>query len=220
MGSMPTYHVSKGSEFGYLSKLFGPPATNFMPAYDAALARLTAPAANAATSMKSAANQRKNDPNAPALSTTDVSHFEKHWLGSPPDAWWPAQPVADVLRAGMREAIEHAKARRLPMEVLWVCALDQTFEVYFSESPNQVTVIIFTPRPREHVTQASTGFPAEVLDRPEDIWVVKQKEQSDGAAYQALGGATSVVSPAEVVDHVTGTVGAKSPIIKQRLFHT
>ena len=218
---MPTYHVNKGSEFGYLSKLFGPPAANFMAAYDAALAQLDDSGGDAATKVKAAADKRKNDPTAPALSTNKLSHFEKHWLGSPPDGWWHTHPVADVLRAGMREAIKHARDRALPMEVLWVCARDNDFHVYYSESPNQVTVIIFTPPPKEHANVASPGFAAELLDEPEDIWVVKKQDQFDGAAYQSLGGAASVITPAHQVATVTsGTVGIGDPIIQQRLFHT
>lgn len=220
MGSMPTYHVSKGSEFGYLSKLFGPPASNFMPAYDAALQRLSAPAPDATTAMKSAASSRRSNPAAPALSANDLSHFEKHWLGPPPDGWWAHRhPVADVLRAGMREAIKHAKARSLPMEVLWVCAMDDEFQVYYSESPNQVTVLIFTPPPKEHVNEGGAGFAPEVLSQPEDIWVVTKQGRYDGPAYQALGDKNSVVTPAAPVDSVTSGVGKGDPIIQQRLFH-
>jgi hypothetical protein len=223
VGNMPTYHVTKGSEFGYLSKLFGPPAANFMPAYDAALAQLDA-AGDAASTVQAAANKRRTHPSDPALSTNNVSHFEKHWLAPAPDGWWTHKhPVADVLRAGMREAIKHARARSLPMEVLWVCAKDDDFQVYYSESPTQVTVIIFTPPAREHVIVPSPGFTPQWLDEPENIWVVKLNEPLyDGAAYQALGGPASVVSPAQPVATVTsGPAGSTGdPIIQQRLYHT
>ena len=219
MGNMPTYHVTKGSEFGYLNKLFGPP--NFMAAYAAALAQLDA-GADAATSVTTAANNRRNNAGDPHLSSNNVNHFVQHWLAPTPVGWWTNQhPVPEVLRAGMREAIKHAQAQNLPMEVLWVCAKDDDFHVYYSESPNQVTVLIFTPPPREHVYVPTPGFPAQLLDQAEDIWVVKHMDQYDGAAYQVLG-AAGVVTPPQQVDVVTSGpppfIGDQ--IIKQRLFHT
>jgi hypothetical protein len=215
MGSMPTYHVSKGLEFGYLSALFGPPQANFMAAYDAALAALSTPVPDARTNLKAAARARQTAATAPALRSTDVSHFEEHWLGGAPNGWWPTQAVGETLRGGFREAIEHAKARALPMEVLWVCARDNDFHLYFSESPNQVTVLIFTPPPKEHVSVASPGFVPQPLDHPEDIWVVKREDRFDGAAYQALGSPGVITAP-ETVDELNGG----SRVIKQRLFHT
>ena len=50
---------------------------------------------------------------------------------------------------------------------------------------------------------------------------MKQEDEWDGAAYQALGGPDSVVSPAEQVATVTTEgAGIGAPIIKQRLYHT
>ena len=110
------------------------------------------------------------------------------------------------------------------MEVVWVCAQDDAFHVYYTESPNQVTVLVFTPIPDTgHVTGQSRDpeFEDEPLVEPEDIWVVKQEDEWDGAAYQSLGGPDSVVSPAEQVATVTTEgAGIGAPIIKQRLYHT
>jgi hypothetical protein len=64
------------------------------------------------------------------------------------------------------------------MEVLWVCAQDPDFHVYYCEGPRQVTVLVFTPRPRGH-----TDLP---LNHSESIWVVKVREPSDDQ-YPRLG---------------------------------
>ena len=216
MGSMPTYHVSKGSEFKYLeAELFGNSA--FMETYDLALAALADPDSTA--TLIAAANSR-HEGNPDDVSTSDLKHFTKHWLSG----WWSHLAVADTLRAGFVEAITHAQAAGKPMEVLWVCAQDDAFHFYYSESPNQVTVLVFTPAPDSgHVTGGSGDpeFDVELLVEPEDIWVVKQQDEWDGDVYQALGGPTSVVSPAEQVATVTTAgAGIGAPIIKQRLYHT
>ncbi len=216
MGSMPTYHVSKGSEFKYLeTELFG--NSTFMETYDLALGALANPES---TETLTAAANRRHEENPEDVSTSDLKHFTKHWLSG----WWSHLAVADTLRAGFIEAITHARTVEKPMEVLWVCAQDDAFHIYYSESPNQVTVLVFTPAPDTgHVIGGSQDpeFDDEPLIEPEDIWVVKQEDEWDGAAYQALGGSNSVVSPAEQVATVTtAEAGIGEPIIKQRLFHT
>ena len=216
MGSMPTYHVSKGSEFKYLeAELFGNSA--FMETYALALEALADP--ESTTTLTVAARNRHAE-NPDDVSTTDLKHFTKHWLSG----WWTHLAVADTLRAGFIEAITHAQRAEKPMEVIWVCAQDDAFHLYYTESPNQVTVLVFTPIPDTgHVTAASgdPDFDDELLVEPEDIWVVKQEDEYDGAAYQALGGPNSVVSPPEKVATVTTeAAGIGEPIIKQRLYHT
>jgi hypothetical protein len=212
---MPTYHVSKGSEFKYLEKMFHGPS--FMEKYDAALEALADPDS---TSTLIAAANRRHEENPEDLSMNDLNHFTKHWL----DEWWTQLAVADTLRAGMIEAIKHAQAVEKPMEVLWVCASDAVFHLYYSESPSQVTVLVFTALPPTgHVTErdASEEFPDVLLVEPEDIWVVKKGDEYDGDSYRALGGTDTVVSPVEQVASVT-TEAAESgaSIIKQRLYHT
>ncbi len=216
MGSMPTYNVSKGSEFKFLeTKLFG--NSSFMETYDLALAALADPDSTK-TLTEAAKNRQEQNPDD--VSKGDLKHFRKHWLSR----WWSHLAVADTLRAGFIEAITHARAVGKPMEVLWVCAQDDVFHVYYSESPNQVTVLVFTPIPDTgHVTGKSRDreFEDEPLVEPEDIWVVKQEDEWDGDAYQALGGPESVVSRAErVADVTTKGAGVGAPIIKQRLYHT
>ena len=145
MGSLSTYHVSKGSEFKYLeTELFGNSA--FMENYDLALAALADPDSTE-TLIAAAKDQHQQYPDD--VSKGDLKHFRKHWLSS----WWSHLAVADTLRAGFIEAITHARAAGKPMEVLWVCAQDDAFHVYYTESPNQVTVLVFTPTPDTgHVT--------------------------------------------------------------------
>ena len=216
MGSMPTYHVSKGSEFKYLERMFSCP--EFMDHYKLALDALED--ADSAATLENAANKR-HEKSPEDVSTNDVNHFAKHWLTE----WWAHHAVADTLRAGFVEAMRHARSVEKPMEVMWVCAKDDDFHVYYSESPNQVTVLVFTPFPDSgHVTQAETTkeFPDVLLVEPEDIWVVKQEDEYDGGAYLALGGPDSVVSPHEEVAAVTSAsaTAGTGTIIKQRLYHT
>ena len=216
MGSLSTYHVSKGSEFKYLeTELFGDSA--FMENYDLALAALADPDSTE-TLIAAAKDQHQQYPDD--VSKGGLRHFRKHWLSS----WWSHLAVADTLRAGFIEAITHARAAGKPMEVVWICAQDDAFHVYYTESPNQVTVLVFTPIPdTDDVTGEGRDreFDDEPLVEPEDIWVVKQEDESDGAAYQALGGPDSVVSLAEQVATVTTEgAGIGAPIIKQRLYHT
>ena len=117
MGSMPTYHVSKGSEFKFLeTELFGNSA--FMETYDLALAALADPASTA--TLTAAANYR-HEANPDEVSKGHLKHFRKHWLS----AWWSRLAVADTLRAGSIEAITHAPGPvEKPIEVLSVCAQD------------------------------------------------------------------------------------------------
>ena len=197
MPSMPTYHVNKGSQFGFLDATLG--GANFDAEYGVALGSLQGadPAAvlNAAASAHIAPNR---------LTQNDFNHFVQDWLGG--GGWWPQNAVPATLRAGFTKAIEHAKARQLPMEVLWICAQDPDFHVYYCEGPRQVTVLIFTPRPRGH-----TDLP---LNHSESIWVVKLREPSDNQ-YPGLG--TGIPAPQVVA---TIQIGATNrDIIQQQLFY-
>jgi len=193
MPSMPTYHVSKGTQFGYLESQFDD--ANFPTEYPAALGRLQdSVAAAAATHIPPG-----------QLSQSDVNHFADDWLGN----WWPQLAVPDTLRAGFIEAITHAQSVQKPMEVLWICALDQAFHVYYCEGPRQVTVIVFTPPPARHTT--------DQLDKAEKIWVVKLGDQFD-TQYPSKG--PNIPAPVTVAQVTTGSPGMVGrPIIKQQLFH-
>ena len=71
MGSMPTYHVSKGSEFKYLeTELFG--TSTFMETYDLALGALANPES---TETLTAAANRRHEENPEDVSTSDLKHF-------------------------------------------------------------------------------------------------------------------------------------------------
>lgn len=191
MPSMPTYHVSKGTQFGYLETQFG--GADFENQYTAALNRLQGAVATAAAG------------HVPTqLSQSDLEHFTSHWLGD----WWPTLAVPDTLRAGFIQAITHAKSVHLPMEVLWICAKDQAFHVYYCEGPHQVTVLLFTPPPAQHTTLP--------LNKAEKIWVVKLRDEFDDQypAKDPAGG----IPPAEKVADVAGPPPGRT-IIKQRLFH-
>jgi hypothetical protein len=192
---MPTYHVSKGSQFGYLETQFD--ESHYPNEYPAALARLQDSVATAAAAHVAPGQ----------LSQSDVAHFTNDWLG----AWWPNLAVPDTLRAGFIEAITHAQTARKPMEVLWICALDQDFHVYYCEGRRQVTVLLFTPPPARHTT--------DPLNKAENIWVVKLGERSDDD-YPNKDPAGGIPVPVKVAQVTTGPPGMLGrPIIKQRLFH-
>jgi len=197
MPSMPTYHINKGSQFGFLDATLG--GANFLAECTAALTRLqgTDPAAilNAAANARIAPDRLTQD---------DFNHFVQDWLGG--NAWWPQKAVPDTLRAGFVQAITHAQACQKPIEVLWVCA-ENDFHVYYCEGPRQVTVIIFTPHPRGHTTLP--------LNHSESIWVVKLRDQFDNQ-YQNLG--NSIPDP-QVVATVQSGPTAGQDIIQQQLFY-
>jgi hypothetical protein len=199
MPSMPTYHVNKGSQFGFLDATLG--GANFLTEYNAALTRLQgadpAPVLNAAASARIAPNR---------LTQNDFHHFAQDWLGG---GWWPQEAVPDTLRAGFTQAIQHARAAQKPMEVLWVCAADPDFHVYYCEGPRQVTVLVFTPPPREHT---HTNLP---LNHSESIWVVKLRDRDDNR-YPNLG---SGIPAPQVVATVQSGPKTGEDIIQQQLFY-
>jgi hypothetical protein len=198
MPSMPTYHINKGSQFGFLDATLG--GANFLTEYDAALTRLQG--ADPATVLNAAANARVG-PNR--LTQDDFNHFVSDWLGG--TSWWPQNAVPDTLRAGFVQAITYAKAAQKPMEVFWVCSVDPDFHVYYCEGPRQVTVLIYTPRPRRH-----TNLP---LTHSESIWVVKLSDPFD-SQYQSLG--TGIPAPQPVATVQSGPEQGQ-PIIQQQLFY-
>jgi hypothetical protein len=168
MPSMPIYRAGKGSQFGLLDRQFGGDKSKYMAAYDKALAAINQPLGDLA-----------NDHSPADLTPQDVKHFRDHWLADQDD-WWPeGLHVEEVLRAGYAEAIRRARTLELPIESLWICADEKVdkdvppaFHVYIVEGPRQVTVIVYTPKPKEHV-------PASDLTEGEPIWVVKARDKYD-----------------------------------------
>jgi hypothetical protein len=190
MPSMPIYFVGKGRQFGFLDHLFGGDKSEYMSAYDDALARIGNPLADLAD--QHAATWR--GPHVAGLNADDADHFRQDWL----DRWWPGEDVETVLRAGYRAAIERARDLELPIESLWVCANEDEFQVYICEGARQVTVIVFTPPPgmrdsgeRDHTT--------EQLTEDEPIWVVKKKEREDDEYTQRGGGRYEQIDPTDEV---------------------
>jgi hypothetical protein len=173
MASMPGYHVSKGP-FKYLDQMFD--GTN-PQAYIDAKTRL-------AGSLLTAAEQRLG------AGTAVVNHFNADWLGN--SAGWGHLKPGNALAAGLTAAIKAAQGPQgdaeqhpKPMEFLWVCANEREFHVYYSVTPRQVTVIVFTPLPEHGPGHAHhTTAP---LTKPEDIWVVKLEDNFEtgpgGANY-------------------------------------
>ncbi|HLM21144.1 MAG TPA: hypothetical protein VK390_06420 [Propionibacteriaceae bacterium] len=203
MGSMPTYHVSKGP-FRFLDQLFANPSSG---AFDAALTALGGPDAKATLH---AAAQARQAAQPMDLAGGDVGHFDAHWLGG----WWKELAPADTLRAGIREAITHAKNIAKPMEFFWICTQDREFQVYYCEGFHQVTVLILTPPPDP------PGHSTDVLKTPELIWVVKLRDNSD-LAYPALGTPGLIKAPVQVAEVTSGPPPPNGqPIVKQQAHHT
>ena len=170
MPSMPVYFVGKGSQFGVLDTKY---TGEDLQAYEDAIAALEG--ADEA-SMAALANQRYGGKEG-ALSSEDVNHFDKDWLG----AWWQHQHVGELIRLGFLSALKFAVAEAqggkalLPIEALWVCANEGVFQVYINKGPRQLTVLVFTPPPPSDGAHA----PDDALTENEDIWVVKTIDDHD-----------------------------------------
>jgi hypothetical protein len=188
MPSMPGYFVGKGYQFLMLDRQFGGSEDEYMAAYDAALGRIDQPLGDLAAEH---ADQRSGL--RAELKTGDEGHFRKHWLGD----WWRGKRVEEVLRAGYREAIQRAKDTRKPIESLWICANEDRFQVYICEGPRQITVLVFTPPPKENEHE-----PVETLTEDEPIVVVKEHDDDD----RKVNADVNVLVP-----------GGKAPIVSHRL---
>jgi hypothetical protein len=164
---MPYYYVGKGSQFTVIDAEY---AGDYMAAYKAALAVLEGPDEMSFGDMARRHTSDSNDPRS-GLTSDDVTHFETDWLGR---SWatWAEHPVEPLLRHGFIKAIKCAQKEGLPLEALWCCTDEDVFQIYICQGPRQVTVIVYTPRPVEHVADAK-------LTEPEKIWVVKVRDESD-----------------------------------------
>jgi hypothetical protein len=165
MPSMPGYFVGKGYQFAMLDRQFGGTEDEYMAAYDAALGRIDDPLGDLAAQHADRGSGLRAE-----LKDGDAGHFRKHWLGD----WWAGKRVEEVLRAGYREAIQRAQQARKPIESLWICAKEDRFQVYICEGPRQITVLVFTPPPKENEHE-----PVETLTEDEPILVVKEHDDDD-----------------------------------------
>jgi hypothetical protein len=165
MPSMPGYFVGKGYQFAMLDRQFGGTEQEYMAAYDAALSRIDRPLGDLAAEHADARSGLRAE-----LKGGDANHFRKHWLGD----WWGGKRVEEVLRAGYREAIKRAQAARKPIESLWICAKEDRFQVYICEGDRQITVLVFTPPPKENEHE-----PVDTLTEDEPILVVKEHDEDD-----------------------------------------
>jgi hypothetical protein len=165
MPSMPGYFVGKGYQFLMLDRQFGGTEDEYMAAYESALGRIDQPLGELAEK-----HSDRNSGLRAELKGGDANHFRQHWLGD----WWSGKRVEEVLRAGYREAITRAQAARKPIESLWVCAKEDRFQVYICEGDRQITVLVFTPPPKENEHE-----PVETLTEDEPILVVKEHDEDD-----------------------------------------
>ncbi len=177
MPSMPNYFIGKGAQFELIDRQFGGDGEQRQQEYDTVLERL-----DAETIVELA--RRHTTPNGPRLTRGDIEHFEEDWIG-----YWKDYPVEAVMREGYRKAITLARDAGKPIESLWVCADEHAFQVYVCEGPRQVTVLVFTPPPIEHVSE-------ETLTEDEPIWVVKARDEYDHGDVESTrpaGGAEIIV---------------------------
>lgn len=161
MPSMPNYFVGKGAQFELIDAQFGGDRESYLAAYDAALERLNG------ESIVELAHRHTKARSAKRLTTGDIEHFQQDWID-----YWGKHPVEAVLKEGYRKAIEVARAGEKPIESWWVCADEDAFQVYVCDGARQVTVLVFTPPPIEHVGE-------EYLTEDEPIWVVKPRDAYD-----------------------------------------
>jgi hypothetical protein len=185
---MPNYFLGKGSQFAMLDRQFG--QGNFMRAYDDALARLEGPSARPLGNLA----EEHADPDSgleQGLNPRDPGHFSNHWLNDATDeGWWQDKHVEDIMRAGFIQAIRQAKGAGKPIETWWVCANEDQFQIYICEGDRQITVIVFTPKPKHE--------DASVMTADEPIWVVKEHEDYDDPCEVLNPGQTPVVIKKQV----------------------
>ena len=161
MPSMPNYFIGKGAQFELIDDKFGGDSDARRAAYDDALESLDR------ESIVDLARRHTEPKRGRRLTPGDIEHFEEDWIG-----YWKDYPVEQVIREGYRKAITLARDVDKPIESLWVCANEKSFQVYVCEGPHQVTVLVFTPPPIEHVHE-------ETLTETEPIWVVKARDGVD-----------------------------------------
>jgi hypothetical protein len=164
MPSMPNYFVGKGAQFELIDAQFGGDRANYLAAYDAALDRIER---QSIVELARRHTGGRDGRGAKRLTTGDIEHFQQDWID-----YWSEYPVEAVLKTGYRKAIEVARAAKKPIESWWVCANEDAFQVYVCEGARVVTVIVFSPQPKEHVLE-------EELTEEEPIWVVKPRDTYD-----------------------------------------
>ncbi len=178
MPSMPNYFIGKGAQFEVIDRQFGGDSNERRDAYDAALERLDG------ETIVELARRHAGPARGPRLTPGDIEHFEEDWIG-----YWKDYPVENVIREGYRKAISLARDVDKPIESLWVCANEKAFQVYVCEGPRQITVLVFTPPPLEHVHE-------DTLTETEPIWVVKPRDtfdKGDVESSREVGGREIIV---------------------------
>lgn len=90
------------------------------------------------------------------LTPQERRHLRNHWFASDAkeDAYWPRQQVRDKMRRALREAVREARAKKLPIRVVWeenASLPDPTFVASVDPNPQPPEVIlrITTSPPRQ-----------------------------------------------------------------------
>ena len=107
----------------------------------------------------------------PGFNEEALAHFVDHWLGS----WWPEHMHVDaVLRNGLAQGFRRAVDLGVPAEVLWVIGKGHV-EIGIAESPQQVTILVYTPQPENEGPEPQWG-------EPSDVSVVRLRREGDDDA--------------------------------------
>lgn len=82
--------------------------------------------------------------------TKQAAHFDKDWLDSGGTGFWHASPykVADLVRAGMINALEVYQSTGKPLDFFWILSgSKQTdrWNVVVAENSDTIVVMFFTP---------------------------------------------------------------------------
>lgn len=101
--------------------------------------------------------------NRPVLKAGDEAHVKDDWFGT---NWWPNALLKEqVLRTAYAKAIQMAlsDAKVRPVVSLWISGMTETFEAAVMDSPQQITVVLLTPKhPETELPDVTEVFPDTV----------------------------------------------------------
>jgi hypothetical protein len=108
----------------------------------------------------------------------EEQHYRNHWFNENGQGWWrntEHQPaIQNILREGLLQAFQEAKAHNVPVDSYWICMGNQ-FAMYITRSSQQVTRIILTPSiPAELMAAVQAAAARESPGGPAPIWVVNR----------------------------------------------
>ncbi len=104
---------------------------------------------------------------------TEKQHALQHWFGS----WWvDYQPTAKILRVGLLEALQTCRDSARPLDTYWICA-GYEVEVAIATSTKQVTLMILTPKPEDHIVEPHTiAEPIRLVEWSDDYLSIMNEQ--------------------------------------------